>query len=73
VQTAAGANAGEPYAGDPDRVMNAMVLAYFVAVLLMLKATADVGQRQAYACPVCGTKRQEEHAPDCPWQRPHPS
>jgi hypothetical protein len=50
-----------------------MVLAYLVAILLMLKATADVCQHQRYACPVCGTKRQEDHAPDCPWRPPHPS
>jgi hypothetical protein len=54
-------------------VMNPMLLAYFVVVLLMLKATADLGQQQRYVCPVCGTKEQESHAPDCPWQRPHPS
>jgi hypothetical protein len=48
---------------------NAMLLAYFVAILLVLKAIVDVGQQPRYACPACGTKRQEAHAPDCPWQR----
>jgi hypothetical protein len=47
-----------------------MLIAYFVAALLVLKATADIGQQPRYACPVCGPKRQEDRARDCPWQRP---
>ena len=48
---------------------SAMLLAYFVAILLVLKAIADLGLQPSYSCPACGTKRQEEHAPDCPWAR----
>jgi hypothetical protein len=50
---------------------SAMLLTYFIAILLVLKAIADIGQQQRYSCPACGTKRQDAHAPDCPWARAH--
>ncbi|MCW2964079.1 MAG: hypothetical protein JWO17_1331 [Actinomycetia bacterium] len=44
-------------------------LAYLVGVLLIARAMLQLGTREAYCCPVCGSKREDGHAEDCPWRR----
>ena len=49
--------------------MNTFPLVYVVVVLLMAKTLAGIYLGEAYACPSCGTRREDEHAEECPWSR----
>jgi hypothetical protein len=45
--------------------MSAFLLAFIV--VLMAKTLAGIYLGGAYACPSCGTRREDEHAEECPW------
>jgi rubrerythrin len=47
--------------------MNALLLT--VVMLLMAKTLAGIYLGGAYTCPSCGTRREDEHAEECPWSR----
>jgi len=44
-------------------------LAYLVGVLFIARAMLQLGTRESYCCPACGSKRASGHAADCPWRR----
>jgi hypothetical protein len=44
-----------------------IVLAFIV--ILMAKTLSGIHLGGAYTCPSCGTRRKDEHAEDCPWNR----
>jgi rubrerythrin len=50
-----------------ENVMSAFLLAFMV--ILMAKTLAGIYLGGAYACPTCGTRREDEHAKECPWGR----
>jgi hypothetical protein len=51
--------------------MDALLAAYVVVVMLIAKSIGDLYQGSRYACPSCGTKRQNSHSADCPWKPPN--
>jgi hypothetical protein len=47
--------------------MSSFVLVLIVVVLLSGKTLAAIYLGGDYACPVCGTRREDRHADECPW------
>jgi hypothetical protein len=44
-------------------------LASVVVALFIGWALFQARTRAVYACPACGSKREDGHAEDCPWRR----
>jgi hypothetical protein len=49
--------------------MSLLLLVFTVVVLLMAKTLAGIYLGTAYVCPSCGTRREDRHAQECPWNR----
>ena len=53
-----------------------MTATTFIAVLVALVvalAIVRIFERADYACPICGSRREDRHASECPWKRGSPS
>lgn len=49
--------------------MTPFLLVFAVLVLLSGKTLATIYLGKEYVCPVCGTRRKDRHADQCPWKR----
>jgi hypothetical protein len=49
--------------------MTPLTVTTVLAALALLRFMTVTHQRASYVCPVCGTKRQDRHAHECPWKR----
>jgi hypothetical protein len=49
--------------------MSPFALVFTVVVLMMGKTLAGIYLGGDYACPSCGTRREDGHADECPWKR----
>lgn len=49
--------------------MSLSLLVFIVVVLLSAKTLAEIYTGADYACPLCGTTREDQHADECPWKR----
>jgi hypothetical protein len=49
--------------------MSLLLLVFTVVVLLMAKTLAGIYLGTAYVCPSCGTRREDRHVQECPWNR----
>jgi hypothetical protein len=47
--------------------MSSLLAVFIVVVLLMAKTLAGIYLGGEYVCPSCGTRRQDQHSHDCPW------
>jgi hypothetical protein len=47
--------------------MTAASVAYLMSALLLVWGALRMRVSGAYSCPTCGTKRADEHSPECPW------
>jgi hypothetical protein len=47
--------------------MSPLVLVYAVIVLLIAKTLADLYLGEAYVCPSCGARSDDQHSEDCQW------
>jgi hypothetical protein len=48
--------------------MSTMAIVYSLMVLVMAYRLADMYVGGHYVCPRCGTRSEDRHADDCPWQ-----
>jgi len=46
----------------------AISLALGISALLIAWAMLELGGREAYSCPACGSKRADGHSEECPWR-----
>jgi rubrerythrin len=49
--------------------MSPFAVVFTVVVLLMGKTLAEIYLGGMYACPHCGTRHEDRHADECPWNR----
>lgn len=47
--------------------MTAAAVAYLMSALLLVWGALRLRTQASYSCPTCGTRRADEHSPECPW------
>jgi hypothetical protein len=49
--------------------MSPLLLVLILVIILSAKMLAGLYLGADYACPLCGTTREDQHADECPWKR----